>query len=435
MSDGRDPASSAPDWPRSPPSSYGGDRATGEHEVDTSTPDDRTAPDSSDGPVTARGISRHLLALAEEVSAVRSRVAAERQTCEGLVEAGPYHSAWIGVRAPDGDGLVVRAPAGGESDWVGRPDERETTGEGPWTAAIRTREITAVDAADLDPVTVPTGGADGGSVAAVPLGRDAPVDGVLVVATERQNAFGELERTGLAALGTTLRLTVDAIRSREVFFADGVVSLELRLTDPDSLLVKVSKTEVCRLSLEGYAAKGDRWRLQYDVEGADPRTIAGVLAEEPGVEHARVVIDRTDGGRLELEVADSPLLCRTAGAGATVETAVADHGSCRVTLELPDSGDVCETLARLRATFPGIEFLSLRRLDRGPTEPTVPAGLLDELTDRQREVLEVAYDAGYFEWPRAKTAEEIAPELGITSPTLHWHLREAERRLLAALLD
>jgi hypothetical protein len=59
---------------------------------------------------------------------------------------------------------------------------------------------------------------------------------------------------------------------------------------------------------------------------------------------------------------------------------------------------------------------------------------LDELTDRQREVLETAYDMGYFEVPRAAAAEDIAAELDLDDSTVVEHLQRAERNLLEQFL-
>ncbi|WP_158057679.1 helix-turn-helix domain-containing protein [Halorussus halophilus] len=56
----------------------------------------------------------------------------------------------------------------------------------------------------------------------------------------------------------------------------------------------------------------------------------------------------------------------------------------------------------------------------------------DQLTDAQRRALRSSYFAGYYEWPRDSTAEEVADSLGISSPTLHQHLRKAHRELLSA---
>ncbi|SFK68073.1 Predicted DNA binding protein, contains HTH domain [Halogranum rubrum] len=57
------------------------------------------------------------------------------------------------------------------------------------------------------------------------------------------------------------------------------------------------------------------------------------------------------------------------------------------------------------------------------------------LTPRQYEVLELALERGYFEWPRRLTSEELAQELDITHSTVLEHLRKAESKLLSDALS
>ncbi|WP_227378565.1 helix-turn-helix domain-containing protein [Haladaptatus halobius] len=57
------------------------------------------------------------------------------------------------------------------------------------------------------------------------------------------------------------------------------------------------------------------------------------------------------------------------------------------------------------------------------------------LTPRQREVVETALEAGYFEWPREISSEELATELGITRGTCLEHLRKAQAKLLRDAVD
>ena len=57
------------------------------------------------------------------------------------------------------------------------------------------------------------------------------------------------------------------------------------------------------------------------------------------------------------------------------------------------------------------------------------------LTERQYEVIERALDAGYFEWPREITSEELAEEMEISRTTLLEHLRKAESKLLSDALE
>ena len=60
--------------------------------------------------------------------------------------------------------------------------------------------------------------------------------------------------------------------------------------------------------------------------------------------------------------------------------------------------------------------------------------LLSALTDRQREVIETAFDLGYYEIPRRTTHEEIAGTLDLSGSTVDEHLRKAEARLMEQLL-
>jgi hypothetical protein len=56
---------------------------------------------------------------------------------------------------------------------------------------------------------------------------------------------------------------------------------------------------------------------------------------------------------------------------------------------------------------------------------------LDELTDRQREIIQTAYDMGYYEVPREATTEAVASEIDVDPSTVAEHLQRAERNLLS----
>lgn len=58
---------------------------------------------------------------------------------------------------------------------------------------------------------------------------------------------------------------------------------------------------------------------------------------------------------------------------------------------------------------------------------------LHRLTERQREVLEVAYENGYYTVPRTATTEEVAAELDVDPSTVAEHLQRAERNLMSEL--
>nr|WP_272904722.1 helix-turn-helix domain-containing protein [Halobacterium sp. TGN-42-S1] len=55
------------------------------------------------------------------------------------------------------------------------------------------------------------------------------------------------------------------------------------------------------------------------------------------------------------------------------------------------------------------------------------------MTDRQRDVVAVAVDLGYYEVPRTATLDDVAAEVGVASSTVSDHLRKAESAVMASL--
>jgi hypothetical protein len=94
------------------------------------------------------------------------------------------------------------------------------------------------------------------------------------------------------------------------------------------------------------------------------------------------------------------------------------------------------------ARFEGREaFTSYReRLEEGGSAVTV--GQLyddrsapdDGLTDLQRETLELAYERGFFEVPRATTMQELGEELGVSEQAVSQRLRRGYARLIEGSL-
>ena len=68
------------------------------------------------------------------------------------------------------------------------------------------------------------------------------------------------------------------------------------------------------------------------------------------------------------------------------------------------------------------------------TAPSSGTGIFDtdDLSERQREVYELARREGYYTWPRETSAGELAERLDVSKATLLEHLRKAESKLLGA---
>jgi hypothetical protein len=85
-------------------------------------------------------------------------------------------------------------------------------------------------------------------------------------------------------------------------------------------------------------------------------------------------------------------------------------------------------LDRIRAAWDAqITVTSVTRGARATEESPLP---LDSLSSRQREVFRYARANGYYEHPRETDVGSVAAALGLSSSTVHEHLRKAEAKLL-----
>ncbi|UPV75217.1 helix-turn-helix domain-containing protein [Halorussus limi] len=98
-----------------------------------------------------------------------------------------------------------------------------------------------------------------------------------------------------------------------------------------------------------------------------------------------------------------------------------------------------EELSKATTLLSEFGNVNVRRLSQNYSRQIVPSEaewqeLLNSIPERQRELLNIAYDHGYFEIPREVTLEEIADEMGITKTTASNHMRKAQREVFHFIL-
>lgn len=147
------------------------------------------------------------------------------------------------------------------------------------------------------------------------------------------------------------------------------------------------------------------------------------------------MIDGHETGALfEVRTPTVPIVETVAAHGGNIRSLTFD-GTVRVVAEFPHATDTREVLAAAREEHADIELVSQRSRERDQNVGQYRTTVAGRLTERQREVLEAAYSAGYFEWSRASTGEEVADSMGLAPATFHQHLRAAQRKLLVELLE
>ncbi|WP_323675898.1 PAS domain S-box protein [Halorubellus sp. PRR65] len=368
----------------------------------------------------------------------------EALVCEELAAASSYAFAWIGG-VESYDGTVSRRAEAGVEEYLSEvtiaTDPSDPRSHGPVGRAIRERAVQTVQDAAEDPRFEPWPGLVDRhgfrSVAAIPITYEGALYGVLSVHSERENAFTGEERAAVERIGEFVGHAIAAVDRKRALTSEEVVELDYRVesiydefamdvdsggriafeetvrADDDELLVYGTVTEDARDALEGLVDAFDGWRSM---------TIVGASSD--------------DGeSRFELRTGNSPAYMQAMGSGGYIERATIEDGESRIVMHVPPETDVRAVTAAVVDAYPGAELVSKRQFSRPMESMTdLQRQVEASLTDRQRAVLEAAFYAGFFEWPRTVSGKDVASSLGVAPPTFSQHIRKAERKVFSLLL-
>lgn len=373
-----------------------------------------------------------------------SREEIEQAVCERLADSELYQFAWIGEPDPSRTGLsgLVQSNLDDRARaLVETLDVSEDT-DGPVPSAYYTgetqvvtnvREEESLSKARREKL-LESGVRSG---IAVPIRYGDTTYGVLTVGSDRPSGFSAREADAFDVLGDVIGFAIGAVKHRRLALSDTVFEVELRLTNSDSFYVAVSERLDCTIRLEGMAPGPSGNLLFYNtVRGAEINELQSFATEWDAVEGIRLVNDRGDGSLVEFNMSGASLVLTLSEYGAKTRDAISENGEVRIVAELPSDANVRNVVEYVQTKFPGVELVAKRKTERNLQPPReFRQDLTDRLTDAQRTALRASYFAGYYEWPRDSTAEEIADSLDISSPTFHQHIRKAQQQLLDAFFD
>ena len=207
--------------------------------------------------------------------------------------------------------------------------------------------------------------------------------------------------------------------------------VELLVKGPN-LLGDLSEKYTCQLSMVDCRSFNDHaMSLLIEVEGDRSKEMISQLRQSPGIR--RVFAAKGDSRKtLVMIVQDSTPYCVSAH----------DSGAFCVTCPFKtenNSQDGKE--GRWKLLLNDAEALknvgdSLAQRGISMTVKDVSNAFHDELlTERQREIMGIAYRAGYFEFPRKNDLTEIAADLAIRPSTLSEILRRAEAKIVKHYIE
>ncbi|RZH67709.1 bacterio-opsin activator domain-containing protein [Natrinema altunense] len=381
--------------------------------------------------------------ITRSVIELSARSEIEQRVCDRLAETDSYRFAWIGGIDRGSKTIEPRAAAGVEKgylDSITITVGESETGQGPTGEAVRTGELQVQTDVLTDPDYEPWRAAatERGyrSSAAVPIAYGDSSYGVLNVYTAREDAFDGYEREILEGLGEIIGHAISARQREKTLMSDVVREVEFRATAIESPLIEASAGRDCTIDIERLVpADGDAFIHFLSVEGIDPEAFETAISAIDAVTDVSAITPTDDGSLFEVTIRDPPLTGLFAERGGRLRSVRIDDGELHCTAELPPDVDVRGVIDTVAETDSTLEVLAQRtRRAEDRTAEEFRTRVLDSLTEKQQQVLETAYSAGFFDWPREQSGEDVAETLDISPATFSQHLRTAQRKVMETLL-
>jgi HTH-type transcriptional regulator, bacterioopsin transcriptional activator and related proteins len=366
----------------------------------------------------------------------------EETVCERLGNSDSYLFAWIGGVDTSTRTVTLRTEAGVEGYLDGTTisvDPNDDRGQGPTGRAVRSGEVQTTRDVDADPRYDPwrdhveSYGVQ--SSAAIPITHEGAIYGVLNVYAERPYAFEGQEGRQITQLGEVIGHAIAAAERKQSLLSDDLVELEFLIRDAFDGL-DIPNEAPGRITFDHTIPIGEDEFLVYGTATPDAIDTVRDLGEAHAGETDVTLHPEATPPGFELRVTEPPVLSAIAAVNGYVDGASIEDGDYRLTIHLAPSVDVHRVIDAVESAYSDAELRCHRQIARVRDDPRpVQRHLAADLTDRQHAVLSAAYYAGFFEWPREKSATELADSLDIAAPTLHQHLRKGERKVFDSLFS
>ncbi|WP_266074824.1 bacterio-opsin activator domain-containing protein [Haladaptatus caseinilyticus] len=361
--------------------------------------------------------------------------------CDALAKTELYDVGVVVERGSSNTNIEIQAQAGGKPEAVQEFVElnNAATSGSPMKDAFETGELVVIkdmgDESELNDELRRFAMRHSVSMhISIPLVHDEMVYAVLSLRSLERTMTAD-EISILEELGETIGNAINTLQTRELLFSQTALELEFDLSETDAFLVPLSAEYECTFTIERVVSGADGLLMYCTATGVHPADIKEELLALPPVHRVRVIEDAKDEGRFEMTFQETSVLRALIERGAIISEATASDGEGRVRIEVAPDADVRAFAEEISAVYPESRLVGKREIKREQRALSKHRTAIEEaLTERQKAAVEVAYFAGYYDWPRKNTAEEVADSLGVSTATFHQHHRKAIKKVFTELL-
>jgi PAS domain S-box-containing protein len=382
---------------------------------------------------TIRGITTDLIEASNREGIVQS-------VCDRLAGAEAYSFVWFGTHDPVDDEVRPEAWAGLEEGIL----EAVTTvdgpgGETPTEATFRTGEPEVWNNLAGDP---PFEGwrqaaLESGFLAtiAVPVRYGETTYGVLNLYAEQRDVFDDVEAAVLQELGGTVGYALNALARRQALVSESAIELEFLVLVGTPPLFRLAAEHDAEVEFTNIVQGTDGLpRAFVTIRDVPSETVLAIGDEGVDVHSVTLVTERDDEALYEVQFRDSAFVSALIDHAAMPLELSATGEEGTAVIRIPQTSDVRTFVSLLDRYFEEVELVRRREVDEPvKTQEAFEAEFRTRLTDRQEEILQTAFAAGFFDSPRKVSAQDLAEALDVTQPTVSRHIRAGERKLFELL--
>lgn len=217
-----------------------------------------------------------------------------------------------------------------------------------------------------------------------------------------------------------------------------ITQVEFGLADDSFPFISVTDEYDCTVKILNVLPSGTDGCTEFvRVSGTEGSAVAEFFTEFPDVESHPISVDRL-GGTFEFTVPHWCPVSYITRNGGIVRTVRAKRGTATIVAEVLPDRNPKQFVSDFLETYSASELNRKVTKDRSVpvlSNKEVWHVVRSRLTSRQLEVIEVAYNLGYYEQPKRATGSEVADRLNISQSTFCQHLRRAEQEFMRVLFE